>query len=200
MTYDDFLKRETFNQEELIAFSYGKLVDHPPDHFDARLPAPPFLMIDRVISVEKKGGRGRIVAEQDIRLDAWYFQCHMPGDPVQPGCLCVDAIWQLMGFYCVLRGALGAGRALGCDEIAFNGQIRPFNKVARFEVEVKRYSELKNNGASLIVANGSLAIDGEVVMTVKNARTGVFKGITYNDYPKKSANSIGGIMRERMES
>ena len=200
MTYEELLKRDHFSQEELIAFAYGRLVQDPPETFDARLPAPPFLMIDRILSIEKKGARGRIVAEQDIRLDAWYFQCHFQGDPVQPGCLCVDAIWQLMGFYCVLRGALGAGRALGCDEISFNGQIRPFNKVARFDVEVKRYSELKTSGASLIVANGEVAIDGEVVMTVKNARTGVFKGITYKDYPNQSANSIGGIMKERMDS
>jgi 3-hydroxyacyl-[acyl-carrier protein] dehydratase/trans-2-decenoyl-[acyl-carrier protein] isomerase len=64
------------------------------------------------------------VAEQDIRLDAWYFQCHLPGDPVQPGCLCVDAVWQLLGFYCLWRGALGTGRALGCGEVFFSGQIR----------------------------------------------------------------------------
>ena len=199
MIYDEFLKREHFILEELIAFSYGRLVDDPPEDFDARLPAPPFLMIDRVISVEKRGQRGRIIAEQDIRLDAWYFQCHMPGDPVQPGCLCVDAIWQLMGFYCVLRGALGGGRALGCDAVVFNGQIRPHNKIARMEVDVKRYSELKQNGAALIVADGSFAIDDEVVMTVTNARTGIFKGITYKDYPNKSFNSVGGMMKERMD-
>ena len=198
MNYTDFLKKENFTQEELIAFSYGTLVDNPPQDFDARLPAPPFLMIDRVISIEKKNAKGRIIAEQDIKLDAWYFQCHMPGDPVQPGCLCVDAIWQLMGFYCVLRGALGAGRALGCDEISFNGQIRPFNKVARFEVDVKRYSELKTNGSSLIVANGTVLIDGEEIMTVRNARTGVFRGITYNDYPRKSLNATGGMMNRNI--
>ncbi len=196
MEYNEFLKKESFTQEELIAFSYGTLVDNPPDNFDARLPAPPFMMIDRVMSVEKKGSKGKIVAEQDIRLDAWYFQCHMPGDPVQPGCLCVDAIWQLMGFYCVLRGGLGAGRALGCDEISFNGQIRPHNKAASFDVDVKRYSELKESGSSLIVANGTVAIDGELIMTVKNARTGIFKGIAYSDYPKKSVHSTGGIMEK----
>ena len=76
----------------------------------------------------KNSRQGSIMAEQDIRLDAWYFQCHMPGDPVQPGCLCVDAVWQLLGFYCVWRGALGTGRALGCGEVVFSGQIRPFNR------------------------------------------------------------------------
>lgn len=198
MIYKDFLNKENFTQEELIAFSYGRLVDDPPEDFDARLPAPPFMMMDRVTCIEKNGSKGKIIAEQDIRLDAWYFQCHMPGDPVQPGCLCVDAIWQLMGFYCVWRGALGAGRALGCDEVAFNGQIRPFNKVATFEIDVKRYSELKQNGSSLIVANGKVAIDGEDIMIIKNARTGIFKGITYSDYPQKSANSTGGIMNRNI--
>jgi len=107
MTYQDFLTQKHFNQEELIAFAYGTLVDDPPADFDARLPAPPFLMIDRVLSFVSDGKRGSIIAEQDVRMDAWYFQCHMPGDPVHPGCLCVDAIWQLLGFYGVWRGALG---------------------------------------------------------------------------------------------
>ena len=195
MQYDEFLKKTSFSQQELLAFAHGTAVQDPPEDFDARLPAPPFLMVDRILSLEKKGARGKIIAEQDIRLDAWYFQCHFAGDPVQPGCLGVDAIWQLMGFYCVWRGALGSGRALGCGEVSFNGQIRPHNKIARFEIDVLRYSALKKTGASLIVANGQVAIDGEVVTTMKQARTGIFKGIAYKDYPLQSPHSVGGIMQ-----
>ncbi|HOP35026.1 MAG TPA: bifunctional 3-hydroxydecanoyl-ACP dehydratase/trans-2-decenoyl-ACP isomerase, partial [Syntrophales bacterium] len=85
MTYEEFNGKSSFTQEELLAFSYGRLVDNPPAAFDARLPAPPFLMIDRITEINADGKRGEIRAEQDVRLDAWYFQCHMPGDPVQPG-------------------------------------------------------------------------------------------------------------------
>jgi 3-hydroxyacyl-[acyl-carrier protein] dehydratase/trans-2-decenoyl-[acyl-carrier protein] isomerase len=197
MKYTEFRSRNSFTQEELISVSYGTLVDDPPQGFNARLPAPPFLMLDRVLSFESNGKQGVIVAEQDIRLDAWYFQCHMPGDPVQPGCLSVDAIWQLLGFYCMWRGALGAGRALGCDEVSFNGQIRPYNKCVRYEIEVRRFTQLKESGASIAVGNGTVSVDGEVIAHVHNARTGVFKGIVYPDYPRRSVHSVGGIMRTK---
>jgi len=193
--YTEFRERHSFGLEEIIAFSYGNLVADPPPDFDARLPAPPFLMVDRILSFTSNGNKGHIVAEQDIRMDAWYFQCHMPGDPVQPGCLCVDAVWQLLGFYCVWRGALGAGRALGCSEVSFNGQIRPFNKCVRYEVEVKRYSQLKDSGASLVIADGNVYVDNELIAHVKEAKTGIFRGIVYPDYPRRSPHSLGGMMR-----
>ncbi|MCU0598828.1 MAG: bifunctional 3-hydroxydecanoyl-ACP dehydratase/trans-2-decenoyl-ACP isomerase [Desulfobacterales bacterium] len=195
MKYSQFLEHDHFDTEQLLAFSYGRLIEDPPDDFDARLPAPPFLMIDRILSIEKKGNSGKVIAEQDIRLDAWYFQCHFQGDPVQPGCLCVDAIWQLMGFYCVWCGALGAGRALGCEEVIFNGQIRPHNKVARFDIDIIRYRSLKQAGSSVVIADANVFIDGENITTVKKARTGIFKGITYKDYPNRSLNSLGGMSK-----
>jgi 3-hydroxyacyl-[acyl-carrier protein] dehydratase/trans-2-decenoyl-[acyl-carrier protein] isomerase len=195
MTYAEFRERRHFGVEDIVAFSYGNLVEDPPSDFDARLPAPPFLMVDRILSCTSDGRKGSILAEQDIRMDAWYFQCHMPGDPVQPGCLCVDAVWQLLGFYCVWRGALGAGRALGCGEVSFNGQIRPFNKCVRYEIQVRRYSQLKESGASLVIADGDVYVDNELIAHVKEARTGIFRGIAYSDYPKRSIHSIGGIMR-----
>jgi len=152
-----------------------------------------------VVALLGSVGNGRmvyaVVAEQDIRLDAWYFQCHFPGDPVQPGCLCVDAIWQLMGFYCVWCGALGAGRALGCGEVAFNGQIRPHNKVARFEIDILRFQELKRAGSSIVIADAVVFIDDEPITTVKGARTGIFKGITYKGYPLKTLNYMGGTAK-----
>jgi 3-hydroxyacyl-[acyl-carrier protein] dehydratase / trans-2-decenoyl-[acyl-carrier protein] isomerase len=194
MNYQEFIGRDHFNFEELLAFSYGTLVTDPPDHFDARLPAPPFLMIDRISLISSDGKQGKIIAEQDIRLDAWYFQCHMPGDPVQPGCLGVDAIWQLLGFYCTWRGALGAGRALGCADVSFNGQIRPYNKCVRYEADIRRYSLLKESGASVVIGDGRIYVDDELIATVAQARTGVFRHITYRDYPLRSRNSKGGIM------
>ncbi len=193
MKYAQFRQQNAFDFEQLLAFSYGRLIEDPPADFDAKLPAPPFLMMDRILSIDKKGSRGRVVAEQDIRLDAWYFQCHFPGDPVQPGCLCVDAVWQLLGFYCVWSGGLGAGRALGCEEIVFNGQIRPHNKVARFEVDIVRFQDLKQAGTSIGIADGAVFIDNEQIMTIKRARTGIFREITYKDYPMRSLNSVGGI-------
>lgn len=194
MTYQEFKERDHFSFEEIMAFVYGTLVTDPPKHFDAKLPAPPFLMLDRILLIQSNNRQGKIIAEQDIRLDAWYFQCHMPGDPVQPGCLGVDAIWQLLGFFCTWRGALGSGRALGCSEIAFNGQIRPFNKVVRYEVDVRRYSQLKDSGASVVIGDGRIYVDDELIATVAQGRTGVFKDIAYRDYPLRSKNSVGGIM------
>ncbi|MHB8909636.1 MAG: bifunctional 3-hydroxydecanoyl-ACP dehydratase/trans-2-decenoyl-ACP isomerase [Syntrophales bacterium] len=194
MTYDEFKGSSRFGLEELIAFAYGTLVDDPPGDFTARLPAPPFLMVDRIIEICGDGRQGRIVAEQEIRLDSWYFQCHMPGDPVQPGCLSVDAIWQLLGFYCVWRGGLGSGRALGCGEVVFSGQIRPFNRCVRYEVDVRRFTQLKESGACIVIAEGTVSVDGEKIAEIHGARTGLFKGIAYPDYPRRSANSVGGRM------
>ena len=195
MTYQEFMQKKSFNFEEILAFAYGNLVSDPPPFFDARLPAPPFLMVDRITLMESKGNAGKIIAEQDIRLDAWYFQCHMLGDPVQPGCLGVDAIWQLLGVYCIWRGALGTGRALGCADVVFNGQIRPYNKLVRFEIDVRRFSRLKESGASVVIGDGRIYVDDELIATVGQARTGVFKDIVYPDYPKRSKNSMGGIMQ-----
>ncbi|MFZ4438848.1 MAG: bifunctional 3-hydroxydecanoyl-ACP dehydratase/trans-2-decenoyl-ACP isomerase, partial [Syntrophales bacterium] len=171
MTYEEFQKSSHFGLEELIAFAYGTLVEDAPEGFAARLPAPPFLMVDRIIEIRSDGRQGKIVAEQDIRLDAWYFQCHMPADPVQPGCLGVDAIWQLLGFYCIWRGALGSGRALGCGEVLFSGQIRPFNRCVRYEVDVRRFTNLKESGASIVIGEGIVSVDGETVAEIHGART-----------------------------
>ena len=194
MNYQEFLARNHFEHEELVAFSYGTLVKDQPEGFDGRLPAPPVLMLDRILSITSDGRQGKIIAEQDVRFDAWYFQCHLPGDPVHPGCLCVDAIWQLLGFYCIWRGALGAGRALGCGEIFFNGQVRPFNKCVRYEITVKRFSLLKLSGAAVVIGNAKIFVDNEKIIDVADARSGVFMGIAYPDYPLRSSNAVGGRM------
>jgi 3-hydroxyacyl-[acyl-carrier protein] dehydratase/trans-2-decenoyl-[acyl-carrier protein] isomerase len=196
MTYDEFQKCSCFGQQELIAFACGTLVDDPPKGFAARLPAPPFLMVDRIIEISGEGRRGKIAAEQDIRLDAWYFQCHLPADPVQPGCLGVDAIWQLLGFFCVWRGALGSGRALGCGEVAFSGQIRPYNRLVRYEIDVRRFTSLKESGAAIVIGEGKIFVDGDLIAEIHEARTGLFRGIAYPDYPRRSVNSVGGLMNK----
>jgi len=194
LKYDEFLNRTYFTKEELIAHSQGNLIQSPPFEL-AKLPAPPFLMIDRVTKIEKSGMKGTLVAEKDVMLDDWFFQCHFRGDPVQPGCLGVDAIWQLIGFYCCLNGAPGSGRALGCKEVEFQGQIRPHNKTVRYEVDIRRYSYLEEQGAAMAIGSGKVFVDEEHIYTVTDAKVGIFSNITYSDYPLRSANSIGGIMK-----
>ncbi|MSP63123.1 MAG: bifunctional 3-hydroxydecanoyl-ACP dehydratase/trans-2-decenoyl-ACP isomerase [Myxococcales bacterium] len=193
MTHAEFVSRTHFAKDELIAIGLGNLVSDPPAEF-IRLPAPPMLMIDRVVELSRQGPRGRIVGEQDIHFTDWFFQCHFRGDPVQPGCLGVDAVWQLVGLYCSANGAAGSGRALGCKEVEFSGQIRPFNKVVRYEVDIRRYSALKESGSAVAMGNARVLVDGELIYTIKDAKVGMFLGIAYPDYPARSANSVGGIM------
>jgi len=194
LKYSEFRERNAFSREELLAFAHGRLFGDAPLGFDARLPLPPMLMLDRVVSVERSGARGRIVGERDVRVDDWFFQCHFLGDPVQPGCLGVDGVWQLLGFYCAWAGGLGSGRALGCGEVEFAGQIRPHDACVRTEIDVRRYTELEKAGASMVIGDATLFVDDAPIYTVKRARVGTFQGIAYPDYPLRSANSRGGRM------
>jgi 3-hydroxyacyl-[acyl-carrier protein] dehydratase/trans-2-decenoyl-[acyl-carrier protein] isomerase len=193
MKYAEFIERQTFSKEELIGLSQGNLVSDAPAEF-VRLPAPPMLMIDRVVELERRGSRGRIVGEQEIHFTDWFFHCHFRGDPVQPGCLGVDAIWQLIGLYCAAAGAPGSGRALGCKEVEFAGQIRPYNRLVRYEVDIRRFSMLKESGSAVAIGAAKVFVDGELIYTVKDAKVGTFLGIAYPDYPERSANSKGGIL------
>ena len=192
--YEEFKRQTSFSKDELLAFAYGRLVEDPPDDFKARLPLPPMLMLDRVTEISAHKSRGRIVAERDVNLDDWFFQCHFVGDPVQPGCLGVDGVWQLLGFYCNWRGGLGTGRALGCGEVEFFGQIRPHDSVVRYEIDIKRFTILASAGASMVVGDAKLFVDDEEIYSVKGARVGLFKDIDYPDYPWPSERSRGGRM------
>ncbi|MFK7888111.1 MAG: bifunctional 3-hydroxydecanoyl-ACP dehydratase/trans-2-decenoyl-ACP isomerase [Gammaproteobacteria bacterium] len=192
MTYEEFTSCSELDKQQLLAWGQQTLLKDAPGVIPS-LPAPPMLMFDRITSIERKGRRGRIVAEQDVHLDAWYFQCHFTDDPVQPGCLGVDAIWQLLGMYCALNGALGSGRALGCREVDFFGQIRPHDSVVTYDVEVRRMSTIQGN--AVVIGSGSVAVDGEPIYTVGDARVGVFGDIRYDDYPNKSANAVGGVLK-----
>ncbi len=194
MKYAEFQARDHFDAAELLAFSHGRLIEDPPAGFAARLPSPPFLMIDRILEISRSGPRGRIVAEQDVRLDAWFFQCHFVGDPVQPGCLGLDAIWQLTGFFCVYGGGLGAGRALGVGEVDFAGQIRPHDRVVRYEIDIVRFSRLPSTGAAIAISDATVQVDGDPIYGVKRARAGTFPDIDYADYPHASARAHGGRM------
>lgn len=193
ISYAEFLERSSFSKQELLALSQGNLVKDPPAEF-IRLPAPPMLMVDRVVELTRNGPRGRIVGEQDIHFDDWFFHCHFRGDPVQPGCLGVDAVWQLVGLYTSAAGAPGSGRALGCKEVEFAGQIRPYNQVVRYEVDIRRFSQLKESGSAVAIGSAKVLVDGELIYTVKDAKVGMFLGIAYPDYPARSENSVGGIM------
>ncbi len=194
MKYAEFRARGSFAYDELLAFAHGRLVEDAPESFDARLPLPPLLMLDRIVSIERDGARGRIVAERDVRKGDWFFQCHFAGDPVQPGCLGVDGVWQLLGFFCAWSGGLGSGRALGCGEIEFAGQIRPHDSVVRTEVAVRRFTLLERAGASLVIGDATLSVDGDPIYTLRRARVGTFQGIAYRDYPSPGENSRGGQM------
>ena len=193
MRHAEFIERGSYSKEELFALSQGNLVEDAPAEF-IRLPAPPMLMVDRVVELQRNGARGKIIGEQDIHLTDWFFQCHFRSDPVQPGCLGVDEVWQLVGLYCAACGAPGSGRALGCKEVEFAGQIRPYNKVVRYEVDIRRFSFLKESGSAVAVGTAKVFVDGELIYNVKDAKVGMFRGISYPDYPHKSANAVGGIM------
>jgi len=194
MNYEEFREKKSFSKQELLAMSHGTLIADAPAAFRVRLPAPPMLMIDRILEIRRDGARGRIVAERDVNLDDWFFQCHFLGDPVQPGCLGVDGVWQLLGFYCGWCGGLGSGRALGCGEVEFFGQIRPHDRVVRYEIDVRRYTELAHAGASMVIGDASLLVDDEPIYTIQRAKVGTFQRIDYPDYPIASERSRGGKM------
>jgi len=177
MTYAEFQSRTRFSAAELVAFAEGALITDAPEGFAARLPLPPLLMVDRVLEITQDGVRGRIVAERDVDPDDWLFRCHFRGDPVQPGALGVDAVWQLLGFFCAWAGALGGGREVGCGEIAFGGQIRPQNRIVRYDVHVRRCWSFAEKGAVLSVADASVLVDGVAVYALKGARVGLFRDL-----------------------
>lgn len=192
MRYSDFINATALSKLDLVALTKGALIKDPPSAEMPKLPAPPFLMFDRVIEI-KRDRPMRIVAEQDIQPDAWYFQCHFNGDPVQPGCLGLDAVWQLMGLFLFLNGATGSGRALGVGDVEFFGQIRPFDKIVTYDVSVKRL--LKTEGSSIVIGDATVLVDKEPIYSIKGARVGCFHDMAYTDYPNPdSRHAKGGVI------
>jgi 3-hydroxyacyl-[acyl-carrier protein] dehydratase/trans-2-decenoyl-[acyl-carrier protein] isomerase len=132
------------------------------------------LMIDRITNISVDGGefgKGEIIAELDINPDLWFFDCHFPGDPVMPGCLGLDAMWQLVGFFLGWKGNKGRGRALGSGEVKFTGQILPTAKKVTFRITLKRVIERK---LVMGIANGSVSVDGREIYTATDLRVGLF--------------------------
>ena len=163
--------KNAYNKDELIACGNGELFGPG----NAQLPTDNMLMVDRIIHISSEGGgfgKGEIIAELDIHPNLWFFQCHFPGDPVMPGCLGLDAMWQLMGFFLGWRGNPGRGRALGCSEVKFSGQVLPSATKVVYNINVKRVIERK---LIMGIADGNLSVDGQEIYSAKELRVGLFK-------------------------
>jgi 3-hydroxyacyl-[acyl-carrier protein] dehydratase/trans-2-decenoyl-[acyl-carrier protein] isomerase len=171
MTTTPHVAQPAYTKEELVACGMGDLFGSG----NAQLPIDQMLMIDRIPHISSEGGeydRGQIVAELDIHPDLWFFECHFPGDPVMPGCLGLDAMWQLVGFFLGWRGNPGKGRALGSGDVKFTGQVLPTAKRVEYKIQIKRVIERK---LVMGIADGTVAVDGNVIYTAKDLRVGLFQ-------------------------
>jgi len=160
----------SYDYEALLACGRGELFGPG----NAQLPAPPMLMVDRVTSITADGGpdgKGQVVAEMDVHPDLWFFKCHFIGDPVMPGCLGVDALWQLTGFFLGWLGMPGRGRALGVGEVKFTDMVTPSGKLIRYTVNLKRIIDRR---LKLGIADGTMELDDKVIYVTKDMRVGLF--------------------------
>ena len=161
---------ESFTRDQLLSCARGEMFG--PEN--GKLPLPNMLMMDRITHISDEGGafgKGEIRAELDIRPDLWFFQCHFRGDPVMPGCLGLDAMWQLVGFYLVWKGNPGRGRALGVGEVKFSGQVLPEAKLVTYQVDIKRIVERK---LVLAIADATMSVDGKPIYQATDLRVGLF--------------------------
>ncbi|RBP52640.1 bifunctional 3-hydroxydecanoyl-ACP dehydratase/trans-2-decenoyl-ACP isomerase [Arenicella xantha] len=163
-------KQSSYSYQDIIAHGNGEL----PGQDMSRLPLPPMLMFDRIVEINDDGGshgKGMVIAELDIKPELWFFDCHFKGDPVMPGCLGLDAVWQLVGFYLSWLGMPGKGRALGVGEVKFTGQVEPDAKLVRYEVEMKRVISRRLN---MGIGDAKVLLDGECIYTMKDLKVGLF--------------------------
>lgn len=160
----------SYGMDGLMACARGELFGPG----NPQLPAPPMLMMDRITAIEPDGGahgKGRIVAELDVTPKAWFFGCHFLGDPVMPGCLGLDALWQLTGFFLGWKGLTGRGRALGVGEVKFSGMVTPAVRLVRYTVDFKRIIDRK---LKLGIADGVMEADGTPIYQTADLRVGLF--------------------------
>jgi 3-hydroxyacyl-[acyl-carrier protein] dehydratase/trans-2-decenoyl-[acyl-carrier protein] isomerase len=169
-------QKDSYSHADLLACARGELFGSG----NAQLPLPPMLMFDRIVRINDSGGRygkGEVVAEFDVTPDQWFFDCHFQGDPVMPGCLGLDALWQMVGFYLGWCGAPGRGRALGVGGIKFANQVQPDARLITYTVHIKR---VVRRVLSLAIADGELAVDGEPAYQAESLRVGVFTSTDEN--------------------
>jgi 3-hydroxyacyl-[acyl-carrier protein] dehydratase/trans-2-decenoyl-[acyl-carrier protein] isomerase len=160
----------SFNRDELLSCGHGEMFGPG----NARLPVGNMLMMDRILEITEDGGefgKGEIIAELDINPDLWFFGCHFEEDPVMPGCLGLDAMWQIVGFFLGWKGNPGRGRALGSGEVKFFGQVLPTAKKVTYRIQLKRVIERK---LVMGIADGSMSVDGREIYTAQNLRVGLF--------------------------
>ncbi len=165
-----FSKQHSFDKEELLRCGAGMLFGPG----NAQLPVDKMLMVDRIVSIQSTGGRhghGEVVGELDIRPDMWFFGCHFVGDPVMPGCLGLDAMWQLLGFYLAWRGNLGRGRALGAGAIRFRGEVLSSAGTVTYRLFLKHVVERR---LVMGVADAQLEVDGDPIYTAEDLRVGLY--------------------------
>jgi 3-hydroxyacyl-[acyl-carrier protein] dehydratase/trans-2-decenoyl-[acyl-carrier protein] isomerase len=165
-------RRHSYDYEDLLACGRGELFGPG----NAQLPLPPMLMFERITSISDEGGQhgqGHVSAELEIKPDLWFFPCHFKGDPVMPGCLGLDALWQMLGFFLGWAGAPGKGRALSVGEVKFTGMVLPSVNKLEYIVDLKRIIRRK---FTLGVGDGIMKADGETIYTAKDLRVGLFLG------------------------
>ena len=163
--------KNSFTYDDLIECAKGKLFGEG----NAKLPAPPMLMMDRITKITKDGGnynKGEIIAELDIKPNLWFFDCHFKNDPVMPGCLGLDALWQLVGFFLGWLGAPGKGRALGVGEVKFSGEVLNFAKKVKYTLHIKKVIIKR---LAIAVADCIMSVDGKNIYTAKDLKVGLFK-------------------------
>ena len=166
------MQKNNYNYDDLISCGEGKLFGEG----NAKLPLPPMLMFDRITEINQNSGefkKGFIKADHDIKDNLWFFDCHFQKDPVMPGCLGLDAMWQLVGFYLGWIGEPGKGRALGVNSVKFTGEVLKNIKIATYEINMKRI--LKKEGTAVGLANGTLSADGKIIYRAENLKVGLFK-------------------------
>ena len=166
----NFIPKNSYTLEELVDCGRGRLFGPG----NAKLPVDNMLMLDRIVQINSDGGergRGQIIAELDIKPELWFFDCHFPGDPVMPGCLGLDALWQLLGFFLGWSGHPGKGRALGVGEVKFTGEILPTSKTVVYELSINR---LINRSLVMGIADGKVSVDGKTIYTTKGLKVGLF--------------------------